>query len=144
MVPVTADNAQAQAAPTVSTEKRENDTVPAKLITKQVAVPPVSPSWHTAFTYTGQSSTNSKSFHMQGSHWRVTYSCDATGQFPGVLVMILGADSANVGQSESFGSSIDNCPPSRVYDFYNHTPGLYALNTSASNASYTITVEDFY
>ncbi len=134
-------NPSVQTAPVVKIKSATSSTVS---VTKAIPVPPAQPSWHTVFTYTGESSTDSAPFRMKGAHWRVTYSCTSMGQYPGVHVTITGADSASIGESESFGSSVDSCPPNHVYDFYNHTPGLYVVGTSDSNASYTITIEDYY
>jgi hypothetical protein len=98
------------------------------------------PSWHTAFTYSGESSTGSAPFEMRGSHWRATLSCQASAEFGGVNVILIGGPNI---ETEQFGGVTD-CPSNKVYDFYNHTPGSYTLTTNANNVNYSVKIEDYY
>jgi hypothetical protein len=108
-------------------------------------VTPTAPtaSWHTAFTYSNNVDSKSPPFSMQGSQWRITYTCSLTDSstdtniFGGFIWPI---------NSNTYAESWDymNCPTTNTSYGYTETPGQYYLDVRDTNATYTITVEDYY
>jgi len=80
-------------------------------------------------------------FQLHGTHWRVVYSCTPNKSSGFASASILQAD----GGSQTIGlGGFDDCPLNHTYDFPNQTAGQFFLSVIASDASYTITVQDYY
>ncbi len=101
--------------------------------------------WHTVMTYTGPDTQNTAPFSMQGSEWRITYSCTLNpGQYGGTSSLFQGminsvADGAPV---NIFANG--SCPQNNTSYVYSQPPGQYALQVQSYNASYNIKIEDYY
>jgi hypothetical protein len=99
--------------------------------------------WHTVLTYSGPDTPDTAPFTMRGSQWRVTYSCSLSGTSDPSASGLLG-----VINSVSDGDPVDDfnphCPESNASYSYDNPPGQYALQVTSVNASYSITIEDYY
>lgn len=107
--------------------------------TPQVQQP--SPSWHTAMTYSNNTSIKTTPFSMQGNQWRITYSCSATDPINDFYGYVFSTNSDVY--SENFASAV-TCPQNNTSYAYNKNPGQYYLDLRSFNVNYTVTVEDYY
>ena len=101
-------------------------------------------SWHTVTTYSNNINTQTSPFSMQGSQWRVTYSCtvaDSTNTF-NLLEGII--ESASDGSMTNIFASGVTCPTSNTSYVYAQTAGQYYFNLEPTNANYTVKIEDYY
>jgi hypothetical protein len=133
----------ATTAPTTTTVQKTT-SVSAKPAIPAVAATPKA--WHTAFTYSGDSDTQTQPFALQGSEWRITYSCTTSaeaasdgvdGNFYGYIYSTDGTIANN------FASFID-CPANNTSYVYSQPAGQYYLKTMSPNASYIVTIDDLY
>jgi hypothetical protein len=110
-------------------------------------VPASTATWHTAYTYSGNALTQTPAFSMQGSQWKVTYSCtpDADASSSGVQPYFQGwvADTNTNSEASLFANDVD-CPSSQTSYAYSQPPGQYYLNVGSMDANYSVTVEDYY
>jgi uncharacterized protein YxeA len=97
--------------------------------------------WHTVTTVNSDKEWNTPAFSMQGTEWRITYSCTSTsGLFFGSIVSIL--DTYHAG--EIFALDV-NCPTDATPSYYySESPGQYYLTFKPTNSTYNVTVEDYY
>ncbi len=134
-------------APAKITSPRQPASTQTQAATTQTptpqAPPPTPKSWHTAYTYNNNIGIQTPPFSMQGSEWRINYSCTVSdssvsySNFNGIV------DSATGGGGNVF-AEIVNCPTSNTSYVYSQDPGQYYLDLDANNVHYTVTVEDYY
>ena len=96
--------------------------------------------WHTAFTYSGDTSVKTLPFNVSGTKWKITYSCstDRKGYLFGGMKSTSGSD------YESFASNVV-CPVSNSVSYaYDKKPGEYYLDMGPINATYSVLIEDYY
>lgn len=108
----------------------------------QPAAPPAT--WHTAYTYSGSSNTNTQTFALQGQQQKIEYQCTVpessdqeTAWFNGTI------QGTNGGGYDVFAYTV-TCPTSNTTYEYSLSPGQYYLGLQPFNASYSVTVLDYY
>jgi hypothetical protein len=106
--------------------------------------PPTPKTWHTETTYSNNADTQTAPFAMQGSEWRITYSCSPSDSSISSNAFYGDIDSTGSnGNSETFALGV-TCPKTNTSYFYSESPGQYYLDLKDVNASYNVTVEDYY
>ncbi len=130
--------------PTQTTYTTPNGAVINSSGTVVTPAPAPPASWHTAFTYSDTASASTQPFSLQGTQWRVSYTCTLsepsmqnTGYFGGYI------DSTDNSITQQFVNSI-SCPTQNVSYIYSQPAGQYYLNTNTDNLNYTVTIEDYY
>ena len=99
-----------------------------------------SASWHTAYSYSGKTDVKTPVFAMQGSHWRIIYSCSVVSKGAALWGKIASPDGSVY---EDFATHVD-CPAQNTTYAYSKPAGQYYLDIGSVNAGYTFTVEDYY
>ncbi|MFZ1074952.1 MAG: hypothetical protein WAN50_01085 [Minisyncoccia bacterium] len=102
--------------------------------------------WHTTVTYNGGTDTKTSPFTMNGTEWRITYSCSPTDTSDSTSDLFGSIESTN-GELSGFDNFANDaqCPVSNSVSYvYAQTPGQYYLDIGPINSSYTVTVEDLY
>ena len=121
----------------VVTEQKNTTTI-TQPIPKEAVTNALDKRWHTVFSVKGESSKTTRYFGMRGNHWRLTYSCIGTSDFSEASGFIAGK---LISESESFG---DKCIKNKIYEFYDHSAGEYYFTFTVYNASFDVTIEDYY
>jgi len=100
--------------------------------------------WHSIFTYSGNTDVKTTSFKTVGDKWKITYSCSSivestrTSVLYGMVKPVSGYD------SEVFASDVP-CPTFNSISYaYDKKPGEYYLDMGPINSSYQVSVEDYY
>jgi hypothetical protein len=100
--------------------------------------------WHTVTTTTISADTKTPSFAMQGTQWRISYSCTSDDPDSGFYGTISSTDNAN---SQDFADDT-HCPGNNVSYEYSQAPGNYYLDlqviSNPKPGSATVKVEDYY
>ncbi len=128
-----------------ATKQPTNQTPPTQQQSSTTAPATLQGSWHTVYTYNNNVALQTPSFPLKGTQERITYSCTITDNsnsygatFNGIL------DSATGGFGGGVFAQEVNCPTNNVSYVYSQTPGQYYLDLNSYNATYTVTVEDYY
>ena len=143
---------QNQVAPTVNNNVQKSQAVVKQPVitnqvapkTNQTATVQATASWHTAFTYSDNTTINTTPFNMKGSQSRITYTCTTIdtnigkGDFSGVI------DSTGKSGDRNVFADMANCPITKTFNIYSMEPAQYYLQLLPVNASYSVTVEDYY
>ncbi|MDR3519905.1 MAG: hypothetical protein P4L63_03420 [Candidatus Pacebacteria bacterium] len=122
-----------------------NTTTPATAPTP--SAPTVPKTWHTVTTYSASTSTQTPPFSMQGSEWRISYTCSVadTTSYNDEGALNGGIYNASDGSlANFFAEDVTNCPTSNTSYVYAQTPGQYYLDLEPINALVGVTVEDYY
>ena len=132
--------------PSTTNSTNTNSVNPTPVV--QTLTPPVQQvpkTWHTAFTFSNSGVTQSPPFSMQGSEWRITYTCTPTDTNQGNLDDFTGEiDSASTGMMANMFANGAKCPSTNTSYVYAQTPDQYYLSFNPFYTSYTVTVEDYY
>ncbi len=99
--------------------------------------------WHTAYTYSGSTAVNTPSFTLEGSEWRITYTCSLTDASVSSAYFSGDVDSTDNSVDEQFANTT-SCPGQNTSYVYSDPPGQYYLDLNEINAGYTVKVEDLY
>jgi ribosomal protein L40E len=142
----------AQTAPPTTSSTKKSVSAPSAQATNAPAAtqaataptPTAQPkTWHTAYTYNGNTTIQTPPFSMQGSQWRITYSCSIADSSQSVSWFNGLIDSTNGSGGSAFATTV-NCPTNNTSYVYSQDPGQYYLDLSMWNSNYTVTVEDYY
>ncbi|GEM_PF-4862137 len=113
--------------------------------TQQVVTTPVM-MWHTAINLKDSGKfLNTPAFAMQGTEWRIVWSCALVdksigeGDFAGSIASIIN----NSGHNFAIGDSCTSGTTIPTY-YYGEKPGQYYLRLGPTNATYSVKVEDYY
>ena len=110
-----------------------------------VSQPPAPPaSWHTAYTYSSSATIHTPPFSLQGQQQKIAYTCslaDSSNTYGSTFNGII--QSITSYQSDVFAWEVA-CPTSNSTYEYSLPPGQYYLDLSSTNASYTVSIEDYY
>lgn len=108
------------------------------------SAPSTSATWHTAYTYSGNSDVNTPPFALQGQEQKIEYQCTVpesddqeSAYFGGMIQSTTGYD------GDAFANTVA-CPTSNTTYEYSLSPGQYYLDLEPINASYSVTVLDYY
>jgi len=131
----------------ISTATPANNTTTSTTVVTPTTPPAtvVPKTWHTVTTYSISTSTQTPPFSMQGSEWRISYTCaiaDQTqngGAFNGGIYNTSDGFLANF-----FAQDVTTCPTNNTSYVYAQTPGQYYLNIEPFNVLVGVTVEDYY
>jgi hypothetical protein len=142
-----ASSSPSSAAPaaTAPTQPQVQNSTPTPVAAQPAPQTPAG-TWHTVLTYSGPDTQDTAPFTMQGSEWRVTYSCSlgsnsdaysSSSLFQGIINSVSDGSPADIFTNGP-------CPQSNTSYSYSQTPGQYALQMQSFNATYNIKIEDYY
>lgn len=102
-----------------------------------------SQSWHVAYTYSNDSNMQTPPFALKGKTWRISYSC---APLPGMTRTSISGnvESANNGTLANMFANNVACPVSQTTYAYGQNQGQYYLSMEPLEATYKVTVEDYY
>lgn len=137
------------ATATVTTRKAPVSTTQSQPTSALVTQAPeqVAPAktWHSVYNYSNGTTIQTPPFALQGSEQRITYGCLVTDSSGGDSANLFnGVIAATSGYPSNTFASFITCPSQNTSYVYANPPGQYYLDLTASNASYTVTVEDYY
>lgn len=99
--------------------------------------------WHTVYTYANSVTIHTPTFSLQGQRQKISYTCSITDSstpdngFNGIIHPVTGYN------DDTFAEMV-TCPTNNTTYEYSLSPGQYYLDLSSVNASYSVTVEDYY
>jgi hypothetical protein len=131
--------------------EKEKAAASEKKAAAQITARPTTPkptaqaTWHTVGTFAGSKDTKTAPFAMSGAQWRMTYSCSSIDG-KSESGKLFGSIRSTLGLAEGYDSFASNvsCPASDASYSYAQKPGQYYLDMGPINASYSVTVEDYY
>jgi hypothetical protein len=134
---ISAPTASAVSAPVSSPVQSTSQPVTAP---SAPVVPTTPKTWHTTYTFTTSDTKQTPPFTIQGSQWRVTWSCSGDQV---VTTPEIDAHSTT-GSSYDTVANPTSCPSSDTTYLYD-SPGTFYLTMSIySPATITATIEDYY
>jgi hypothetical protein len=149
--PVSTKTSTTKPAPVNSVQSTQTYSQPQKpvkstpTVTQPVTPPAPQAIWHTATTASNNIQTQTAPFAMHGTQWRVKYSCAITNPVYSTNGFIGSIDSvADGSQANNFANLINGCPTTNTSYVYGQTPGQYYFDLEPVNASYNVTIEDYY
>lgn len=103
-------------------------------------------SWHTIIAINNSNKfLNTPAFSMQGTEWRITWSCSlinkplGEGGFAASIASVIN----NSGHNFAIGDDCTSGTTTPTY-YYGEKPGQYYLRLGPTNSTYSVTVEDYY
>jgi uncharacterized protein YxeA len=132
---------------TLTSNNQQNSNTPPTYNQSNQASPQTqqaSATWHVVTTVNSDREWNTPPFSMQGSEWRITWSCSITDDpsIGGSLSASIASVVDNIG--EDFANAVD-CPVTTTPTYYySEKPGQYYLYLGPTESSYSVKVEDYY
>jgi hypothetical protein len=142
-------SAQTETVPQATTPKTaKTPPVQTPAPTSQPVTPPAPPAtWHQVASFSGSGGTNTNTFAIQGSKWRIDWTmapqsgaesyCQQNGCNLAVLVYKDNGDEA-----DQFLQNSNQTTSGTAYEYAK--PGNYYLKVVPGNMTWTMTVEDYY